>query len=69
MVWIHGGGDRFGAHHASELAYVFGTLDASPDTPWTAAAATSSPSRGALSSSVAAAILTQACSGRRLCGA
>ena len=31
------GGAQFGAHHASELAYVFGTLDASPDTPWTAA--------------------------------
>ena len=31
------GGERFGAHHASEVAYVFGTLDASPDTPWTAA--------------------------------
>ena len=31
------GGERFGAHHASELAYVFGTFDASPDTPWTAA--------------------------------
>ena len=30
-------GERFGAHHAAELAYVFGALDASPDTPWTAA--------------------------------
>ena len=30
-------GERFGAHHAAELAYVFGTLDASPDTPWTGA--------------------------------
>ena len=30
-------GERFGAHHAAELAYVFGTLDGSPDTPWTEA--------------------------------
>lgn len=31
------GGERFGAHHASELGFVFGTLDAQPDVPWTAA--------------------------------
>ena len=31
------GGERFGAHHASELPYVFGTFDAQPDVPWTAA--------------------------------
>ena len=31
------GGERFGAHHAAELGYVFGTLDAQPDIPWTAA--------------------------------
>ena len=30
-------GERFGAHHAAELAYVFGALDAAPDTPWTTA--------------------------------
>ena len=30
-------GERFGAHHAAELPYVFGTLDAAPDSPWTAA--------------------------------
>ena len=30
-------GERFGAHHAAELPYVFGTLDTAPDAPWTAA--------------------------------
>ena len=29
------GGARFGAHHAAELAYVFGTLDSAPGGEWT----------------------------------